>query len=125
MINLKNVAAAVVAYANYRVTGDRATYAGPAHTDVHSDKLVLTSTAPKRNGVNLGNRRSSANLATTTTVDDANGVSTVRDRKMEILVSLPVGVTLADLKEDAARIIEFLSNDTLIENFFIKGQIEL
>lgn len=125
MITLKNQAAADVIYTIYRAAGDRATYTGPLNTDITSDQLVLTSKAPKRNGLNLGNRRSSANLITSTSVLDSESNVVIRNRKFAIDASLPVGTSLIDVQEDAARIIAFLSVEANLVEFLQNGKIEL
>jgi len=125
MINLLNAAVSAVPYALYRVEGDRAVYIGPLHSDTLADKLITKSVAPKRNGLNLGNRRSDINLITSTSVLDGAGATVVRDRKIAIVSSLPVGTTSAHVAEDVARLKELLNQPNVVEQIMLTGQIEL
>lgn len=123
-ISTKDLAAAAVVYSHYRTDNNRATYIGPVHSDLSKDMLVVQSVSPKRNGVSYGNRRSLANLINSVSVLDTNGVSTTKDMKAEISVSIPAGVTLNDFKERIARLNGILDDATLVENLFFTGKID-
>lgn len=124
MITTKNVSAADVSFAQYRVNGDTAIFIGPASTDVVNDMLMIKSVAPKRGNGSYGNRKSSLNLIRSTTVKDLQDNDVVRDRKLEVTSSLPVGAKLADLIEDAHELGTLLQDPTFVENLFLLGKIE-
>lgn len=125
MIALKNAATLAVAYSLYRVVGDRAVYVGPLASDIVNDSLIIKSIAPKRNGTNLGNRRSELNLVTSTTVKDTIGNDVVRDRKLALVSSVPVGTSEADVLEDITRFIELLKQPNIVNSILLTGKIEL
>ena len=113
MINLQNKAAEAVAYAIHRVIGDRAIYTGPLASDLVKDDLIVQSKAPSRTRTSYGNRKSSLNLVTSTTVANIEGVTHVLTRKLELVVSAPVGTTDAEYLEDKARLASLSDADYL------------
>jgi hypothetical protein len=125
MITLLKADATSAVYAPYRIEGDRAVYTGPLASDIVSDKLIIKSTAPKRNGLNLGNRRSDINLITSTSVLDGAGATVVRDRKLALVSSVPVGTTATDVAEDVARMKELLNQPDIVEQILLTGKIEV
>jgi len=114
-----------VVYTHYRTENNRAVYIGPLHSDLVKDTMIISSAAPKRNGVSFGNRRSSINLITTVIVDDVNGVPTSKDMKVELSVSLPAGVTTDTLKESLARVAHILTTTTTSMELLHIGKIEV
>jgi len=98
-IALKNVAAEAQAYDAYRTEGNRTSYIGVSHTDSVKDLLTVTSNAPKRSSASYGNRRSSFNLIRSVSVPNPAGGSDIKDAKIELVVSLPVGTLAAEVQE--------------------------
>lgn len=123
-IVLKDTAAANVTYSIYRKEADRAVYIGPAHTDLVKDQLVVQSVSPKQTASSFGNRRSSCNLLTTVSVADPQGNTVQRDMKVEVIVSMPAGVSFATLDQSLSRIAEALSNDAIATDLFHIGKID-
>jgi hypothetical protein len=123
-ITLKDTAAANVVYSIYRKEADRAIYIGPAHTDIVKDQLVVSSVSPKQTAGSFGNRRSSVNLLTTVSVTDPGGETVSKDMKVEVIVSMPAGVSYATLDESLSRIAEALSNNAIATDLFHIGRIE-
>jgi len=76
--------------------GDRTTYVGPEHTDVHNDKVVLTQRAPSPQKVYPGARKSSTKLIRSGLSKEA-GVDVRRDMSCEISVSHTAGYKLEDV----------------------------
>jgi len=123
MIILKNQAAANVDYALYRTVGDRSTYSGPLKTDIYADTLVITSTAPKKSRTSNGNRRSSVNLLTSTSVaHPSDGGMIDLNRKLELVGSYPVGTTDEQFMEDISRLRSLSDSEFLA--IFKTGKIE-
>lgn len=123
-IVLKDTAAANVTYSIYRKEADRAVYIGPAHTDLVKDQLVVQSVSPKQTASSFGNRRSSCNLLTTVSVADPQGNTVQRDMKVEVIVSMPAGVSFATLDQSLSRIAEAVSNDAIAADLFHIGKID-
>nr|UJQ85384.1 MAG: hypothetical protein 2 [Leviviridae sp.] len=123
-IVLKDTAGGNVTYNIYRKESDRATYVGPAHTDLIKDQLVVTSVSPKQTVGSYGNRRSSVNLLTSVSVATPSGETATRDLKVEVIVSLPAGITFAVLDQALSRIAEAVSNDAIATDLFYIGKIE-
>lgn len=124
MITTTNIALANVVFSKYRMEGDRAVYAGPAHTDLETDELIVKSTAPKRGNGFYGNRKSSLNLVRSTAVLDLSGATIDRARSLNVSASLPVGTTVADLIEDAHQLSILLQDATFVESLLMNGQID-
>jgi hypothetical protein len=114
----------VVDYTQFRVAGDQAEFLGPNATDINTDSVFLKSIAPKRGNNQYGNRRSSFNKVTGTPVVDLEGNPVVRNRKIELSASLPVGTTLTDLQLDLESIANKIKEPGFAETFFLKGIIE-
>jgi len=117
--------AVAVVYDHYRTDQNRATYVGPVHSDLSKDSMIVTSVAPKRNGVSFGNRRSSLNLVQSVQVLDTNGLTVTKDMKVEILISLPAGVTEDALKEAVSRVRGVLNANATVVDLFHSGKIEV
>jgi len=123
-IVLKDASAANVTYNIYRKEADRAIYIGPAHTDLSKDQVIVTSVSPKQTAASYGNRRSSINLLTSVSVAAPGGETVTRDMKVEVIVSLPAGVTFSVLDEALSRIAEAVSNDAIAADLFHVGKID-
>ena len=123
-ISLKNAAAAVVAYVQYRVDGVVTLFQGPSHSDMAKDQLSIRSDAPVRTRTQYGSRRSSIKLVTTVPVANPDGTSEQKDMKFEISTSVPVGVTSALVKESIARIAALAANDQLMLDITVSGKTQ-
>nr|UJQ84985.1 MAG: hypothetical protein 2 [Leviviridae sp.] len=121
---LKDKAAASVTFAEFRQEGNRAEYVGPNHTDLDKQTVILSSEAPKQNGVTYGNRRSVAKVIDTVTVAAPTGADVRRDMKLELSASIPVGATFAEFEELAANVAEMLAQPTLLNDLFMIGKID-
>lgn len=124
MITITLTDDSTVNYSQYRVSGDKAEFIGPASTDLHTDSIYVRSTAPKRGNGQYGNRRSNIDVVRGTNVVDLEGQSVVRDRKLGVVASYPVGTTAAEIIEDAKNLASLLEDSTFVENVFLKGIIE-
>lgn len=124
MITLTNPAAEESSFVQFRVVGDSAKFIGPLHSDTVAEVLSIKSLSPKRGNNQFGNRRSTVALTTGTSVIDLNGDTTVRDRKMAIEASIPVGTTLVQLTSDAHKLGALLQNATFVASVFANGIIE-
>ena len=124
MLNTKNMAGTAVAYSRYRSAGNRTEYVGPVNSDLIKDQIILQSTAPKTQGENRGNRRSSVNVLSGVSVLNTKGVTVVRDAKLELLASVPAGMTESDFKELCARQAALLADSAFVRNLFLTGLID-
>lgn len=111
-------------FLQFRVSGDKAVFIGPNHTDFLIDTLTLQASEPKRGNNQFGNRRTDVSLIRGTQVVDLEGQSVIRNRKMAISNSLPVGTSFDDLKEDAFQMSELLKNEDFLRALFTQGIIE-
>jgi hypothetical protein len=125
MITTTNTLAASVNFTQYRVVGDRAIYLGPVASDVVNDKLTVKSLSPKSGNGFLGNRRSDLALVRSTSVLNAVGDTVVRDRKIGVDFSIPVGTLDADLVEDAYQLGVLLQDSAFVLKLAKTGQIEI
>lgn len=123
-ITTQDAASASVTFDAYRQEGNRAVYIGPNHTDLLKQQMILTSASPKQTKDSFGNRRSALNAIRTVSVQNPNGDSTSKDMKLETLASIPVGATLAEFKDLVANTIGLLSDDTVVEKFYLTGKID-
>ena len=121
-ITLKDEAAADKVYNLFRMQGDRAEYIGPDMSDSSSDMLILSSATPKRTSASFGNRRSTFKVIRTVTVATPDGGTESKDAKIEISVSLPVGMDPADLEELHAR--GYSLPDIIFEALVTTGQVQ-
>lgn len=124
MITITQKDASIVDYVQLRVSGDQSEFIGPDHSDLVTQSLSLKSVAPKRGNNQYGNRRSQAVLVDGTTVTDLCGDSVVRNRKLAVESSLPVGTTFETLAKDAYAMSELLRNETFVMKLFTQGIIE-
>lgn len=111
-------------YSQYRVSGDKAEFLGPAASDLHTDQINVKSTAPKRGNGQYGNRRSSVALVRGTNVTALDGGSVVLDRKLGVESSIPVGTSDADIIEDAHALGSLLQDPVFVAQVFGLGVIE-
>lgn len=117
-----NLTLATNLYTEYRVEGDRMTFVGPTHTDSNKDVLLITSTAPKRAGDELGNRRSKANLLQVQSVTNAVGVVKEKDLKVAVDISIPVGTPLATVVDQCNRLASLLADAAVVEDILFNGK---
>lgn len=122
MITLKDVAIADVTYNPFRTEGNQTVYIGPEHSDIYKDQLVLSSTAPKRVANSFGNRRSVIKLLRAVVVATPDGGTEVKDAKMEINVSIPVGISDEAFSELQARL--FSLQDSVFDAVAETGQTQ-
>lgn len=129
-LTLKNQAGTNVTYSVLRdsSSGTQLTksYFGPSNTDILKDQVVVKSTDPKRTADSYGVRRSSVAYYLSKAISDPNAASATKDMKIEVSVSVPIGAaaqsfSAADLLEAAARVQEFITNETYIQNVFLTG----
>lgn len=124
MLTILNKAQASLDFVQFRVNGDSAEYIGPSSTDISVESLSLKSISPKRGNGQYGNRRSTVNLVRGTNVVDLNGDTTVRNRKLAVEASFPVGVTDAEIIDDAYILSQLLQDETFVLATFKTGLIE-
>jgi hypothetical protein len=125
MLSTVDFSAAAVDYTRFRVDGNKGTFIGPSHSDITKDMIILTSASPKQNNQSYGNRRSSLNCVSTEQVAIPNTADLVRrDMKIEVLSSIPVGVSYDSFKERVARVRGLLSNEAFVQNLFLTGQLD-
>lgn len=123
-IKTKDVANAAKLYDEYRTTGNRAEYIAPAHTDLVKDKVIVTSAAPAGKAGSQQNRRSSVNFVRSAQVPAAEeGKTQLKDAKIEILASLPVGMVDAQFNELCANAAGFFSDPVQVKNVLRVGRI--
>lgn len=121
-ITLNDAAASAVVYTPLRTEGFRTSYIGPQHTDMHKDMVIANSASPKRNGNSFGNRRSNFNYITAVEVPTANGETETKDMKVEIVTSVPVGTSEAEVNEALARVSSFLADSATAKQLFVVGK---
>jgi len=112
-----------VPFAIYRHGGNKAEYLGPNHTDVIKDVMYLRSASPKLTSTSYGNRRSSVNDIHTVAIDTPNGDTENRDLKFEIVGSVPVGTSDADVDAALVRLVDKVSDTTFMKETFVQGRI--
>lgn len=123
-ISLKNAAAAVVAYVQFRTDGLITLFNGPSHSDLNKDQLTVRSDAPVRTRTQYGNRRSSVKLVNTVSVGNPDGTTSAKDMKFELVTSVPVGVTTVQVKESIARIAALAANEQLMLDIVVSGKTQ-
>lgn len=123
-ISLKNAAAAAVAYVQYAVNNATVVFLGTEHNDMTKDQLILRSDAPVKTKASYGNRRSSVKLLRTVTVSNPDGTSSAKEMKFELVTSVPVGVTNAQVKECFARISAFAADEQLMTDVVLSGKVQ-
>lgn len=123
-ITLQNHAGTAVDYNLNRTSADQALYNGPQQTDITTDKLILSSKAPSRTAMSFGNRRSSLNIQRSAEVTTPTEGSEQKVAKIEVLSSIPAGMSESDFNELAARASSALANPALVKAIFTTGQIQ-
>lgn len=123
-ISLKNAAQAVVNYVLFRTEGVVSVFHGPGHSDLTKDQLTIRSDAPTRTRTQYGNRRSTIKLVSTVAVSNPDGTSDQKDMKFELSTSVPVGVSIALVKESIARIAALAANEQLVEDVAVSGKTQ-
>ena len=123
-ISLKNAAQAVVNYVLFRTEGVVSVFNGPSHSDLIKDQLTVRSDAPTRTRTQYGNRRSTIKLVSTVPVSNPDGTSEQKDMKFELSTSVPVGVSIALVKESIARIAALAANEQLVEDIVVSGKTQ-
>ena len=102
-LTLKDKAAAAAVYNPLKTVNDTTTYIGAAHSDLSKDQVTVSSVSPKRTAKSFGNRRSSVNVVRTTTIGTPDNLTERKDAKIEIVSSIPVGMSVAEQEELYAR----------------------
>lgn len=100
---LKDKAAVAVTYNALKTVNDTTTYIGAGHSDLSKDQVTVSSVPPKRTAKSFGNRRSSVNIVRTTAVGTPDNLTERKDAKIEIVSSIPVGMSVAEQEELYAR----------------------
>jgi len=121
-ITLKDRLDADKAYSQFRIVGDRTEYIGPDHSDVTKDHLILSSVSPKRTATTYGNRRSTFKVVRSISVATPDGGTEQKDARIEIAVSLPVGLSTDDLDELQSRALSL--PDAIFDSFLQTGQTQ-
>lgn len=124
MITITNKLAVPLSFTQFRVQGDKAVFIGPTHTDSKTETLTIQAIAPKRGNGQLGNRRGDLILVTGTSVLDVEGQTVVRNRKLAVSGSIPVGTTLQEVLDDAYTLSELLRNEDFVKSVMVSGIIE-
>lgn len=122
---LADAAGTVVNYDFHRHTSSAVVYIGANHTDLLEDSVTISSVAPTRKATDYGNRRSRSNLQVGIEVAGPTVAAMHKNAKLELIASVPVGMTLAQFKELAARQAALLSSDEYLKKIFITGQAEM
>lgn len=88
------------------------------------DKVIVTSAAPAGKAGSQQNRRSSVNFVRSAQVPAAEeGKTQLKDAKIEILASLPVGIVDAQFNELCANAAGFFSDPVQVKNVLRVGRI--
>lgn len=118
----KDKAAVSKQYSMLRVdaNGDRTTYVGPEHTDVHNDKVIITQTAPSPQKVYPGARKSALRLVRTG-LSLEGGVNVRRDMSCSITTSHTAGYTKAEVLALVLEAVNFYVDEPQAENIIFKG----
>lgn len=107
-----------------RHSGNRAEYISDTHTDMIKDTAIVSSQSPKRQGNSLGVRRASVNFVRSVSAPVVAGDKTeVKDAKMEIAASLPVGMSEEAFKEFCANAQHFFADPAQVREIFQIGKI--
>lgn len=120
----KNAADADVTYNAYRKTDDTVQYIGAAHSDLSKDMIIVKSASPKQVSGSYGNRRSSANYLISVSTANPDGTTSTKDMKVAVEVSLPAGVTFANLKEALRRVAGCMRDDAIATDLFHIGKVD-
>jgi len=123
-LTLKNAAGEAVTYDFLNNTANSTSYIGTEHSDLQADLIVLTSVNPTRRATDYGNRRGKSNLQRGIVAETPIGDSVVKNAKLEVSSSVPVGMPFAEFKEFCARQAAFLMNDEYCEHLFMQGRTE-
>ena len=115
-IKTKKTDGAAKVYDVYRVAGNRSEFISGVHTDLRKDKVIVSSTAGGSTKVSLGNRKASINFVQTVEAGTRDAaVKELVDAKMELVSSLPAGMS-----DEAA--LELITN---VKEFFSQSAAEL
>lgn len=124
MITITSSTATPVNFNQFRVKGDSATFLGEHASDLQRDQLTVKSAAPKSGNGFHGNRRSDVSLVRSGMVPDLSGTEIIRDRKIAINFSTPVGTPIATTIEDAFQMGTLLQNADFVTKLAQTGIIE-
>nr|UJQ85387.1 MAG: hypothetical protein 2 [Leviviridae sp.] len=123
-LTTKHADGTVKSYDAIRHGGNRAEYISDAHDDLNKDTAIVSSQAPKRQGNSLGVRRASVNFVRSVSVPNVAGDKTeLKDGKMEILASFPVGMTDDQFSEFCANAQHFFADPEQVKQIFRIGKI--
>lgn len=123
-LKTKNAAGATKLYSAIRHGGNRAEYISDAHDDLKKDTAIVSSQSPKRQGNSLGVRRAVVNFVRSVSVPGVTEEKPeLKDGKMEISASFPVGMTDKDFDEFCANAKSFFEDPDQVKKIFRIGQI--
>lgn len=108
-IKTKKVDGTAKVYDLYRVSGNRAEYIAAGHSDLYKDKVIVSSTAGGVTRASLGNRKASINFVKAHDIKTRTPLTEVADAKIEILSSLPAGMSDDQVLELVANAREFFT----------------
>jgi len=94
-----------------------------SHNDASRDKLEFFRTAPKPVASYFGNRKSAIKITRDYSVATPDGGNVITPLILDLKISKPVGVTVAQLIEAAQILLSVLDDDTLMEDICDQGKI--
>jgi hypothetical protein len=111
------------AYVTHRTDGSKTVLHGPDHTDLSKDLLVISAPDVKRRADSYGNRKVVLTMIRSLTVATPDGETAVKDQRVRIESSIPVGYTSdaeKDCLQNAADIlaVQSVSNHILVQGSF-------
>jgi len=110
-------------YAEFRSTSHRAVYIGAGHSDLNKETLIVSTSDPKRGPETYGNRKSKVTRIAGVQVDDPCSGSSVKDLKLGLDASIPVGTSLTELMAAGADLIKILQSRTAMQEIFLTGKV--
>lgn len=123
-IKTKSATDVVKTYDPYRQQGNRAEYISASHSDLKKDKVIVSSTAGSGKNAAAQNRRSNVNFVRSVEVPAAEvGKSVLKDAKIEVLASLPTGMTDVEFDELCANAAGFFSDIEQVKTVLRIGRI--
>ena len=124
-LTLENAAGSPVAYTLFRFSGNRSTLVGPDSTDLITDEIQINSEGPARTAASFGNRRTSVNLLRSSTVPVPDETTVSKTVKLELVSSLPAGLSDSAVDEMIARMSSLLGNPTVLKQIIVTGQVQI
>lgn len=99
---------------------NRTIYQGPGHTLISRNTMAFMRGYPKRTGNFYGSAKSSIKFTKDVSVPQADGTTTVAPLIVEVSVSMPVGVPVADLLAIRQHVIAVLDRDDVCNDLQAK-----